>query len=307
MSKAYHIVNWDEHYEVNDHNSAWRKEQKKRSGSLDYIRLPAHGRKWPQGFRDFLEVSGKNAAPSFGVFVMLLELAGEHPPEYRGWILGRDRTPLDAKGIAKATGFASHYVTKALETLTSPMVRWVELVECPFLEGSLREIPEIPDDCASVLTCIDSVSVSEEKTPDAVLAAYREHCVPAGLPDVRELTDGRKAKLRARLAEPLFRENFVEVFRKAAVVPFLCGENKRGWKATFDFLIRSQETYMKVLEDGYGGGKKAEPLTTEQMMAMQVRWRALPEPEQEKYRQDGHSEQTAMFAWWLAEGKGEKP
>lgn len=68
---------------------------------------------------------------------------------------------------------------------------------------------------------------------------------------VESLSKGRKGKLQARLKEPLFVDNFSKIFTTIKNTPFLCGDNDRGWKADFDWIITNDTNYAKVLEGKY--------------------------------------------------------
>lgn len=48
----------------------------------------------------------------------------------------------------------------------------------------------------------------------------------------------------------------IELFRIAAQIPFLCGINKEGWRANFDWLIEP-ENAIKVIEGNYS--KRSAP------------------------------------------------
>ena len=69
------------------------------------------------------------------------------------------------------------------------------------------------------------------------------------------LSEKRKIKLKNRYEElsrtgeplPLFRT----LFEKMENTPFLQGDNRRGWKATFDWLISNGENWRKVMEGNY--------------------------------------------------------
>lgn len=69
------------------------------------------------------------------------------------------------------------------------------------------------------------------------------------------LSDKRKMKLRNRyeelskMGEPL--PLFQTLFEKMENTPFLKGDNRRGWKATFDWLISNGENWRKVMEGNY--------------------------------------------------------
>ncbi len=86
---------------------------------------------------------------------------------------------------------------------------------------------------------------------DDVLSAWREVCVPAGLPDVRALNDGRKRKVQIRVHDETFRDNYRDVFARIAGSNFCRGQNDRGWVASFDWIIANGDNYLKVLEGKY--------------------------------------------------------
>lgn len=48
-------------------------------------------------------------------------------------------------------------------------------------------------------------------------------------------------------------------FSRIRASPFLCGDNDRGWKASIDFAIRSEDMVAKILEGQYSrsGGRAA--------------------------------------------------
>jgi hypothetical protein len=72
------------------------------------------------------------------------------------------------------------------------------------------------------------------------------------IPRCRELTDRRKRHCASRLKERPF-EQWAEVVDRIQASAFCHGNNDRGWKATFDWMIESSETAVKVLEGKYDG------------------------------------------------------
>lgn len=75
------------------------------------------------------------------------------------------------------------------------------------------------------------------------------------LPRCLKLTDTRKKKATARLSELPF-DAWIEVITRIKKSSFLCGENDRGWRADFDFLIKP-DTATRVLEGKYDDRPKA--------------------------------------------------
>ena len=73
---------------------------------------------------------------------------------------------------------------------------------------------------------------------------------------VRALSDQRKQLIKSR--EKTLKKLNVEYnryFATVAEIPFLNGENDRGWKADFDWLLK-ETNMLKVLEGKYSSGKQ---------------------------------------------------
>lgn len=71
-------------------------------------------------------------------------------------------------------------------------------------------------------------------------------------PKILTISPSRKNKLTARLnADPEFLKHFEICIQKIKETPFLRGESKGGWKASFDWLIENDKNYLKVLEGNY--------------------------------------------------------
>jgi hypothetical protein len=69
------------------------------------------------------------------------------------------------------------------------------------------------------------------------------------IPLVREIGEERKAKIKSRLKEHSLDE-WRTCINRIRYSPFLIGDNSKGWKANFDFLLRPG-TYAKVIEGNY--------------------------------------------------------
>ena len=69
------------------------------------------------------------------------------------------------------------------------------------------------------------------------------------------LTPARQKHITARLKEGEFSKNFELICQKVKNSDFLMGKNpSKGhehWKATFDWIIKNEENYVKVLEGNY--------------------------------------------------------
>jgi hypothetical protein len=83
------------------------------------------------------------------------------------------------------------------------------------------------------------------------------------LPKVLRLTKKRERLLAARIAEGLTRQQFKEIMAKIHAAPFLLGDNDRGWRVDFDFVIANDTNIQKILEGGYDRASKPKPVRRE--------------------------------------------
>lgn len=70
-------------------------------------------------------------------------------------------------------------------------------------------------------------------------------------PKVSSLTKDRKIKLRVRLNEKGFIDNYDKLLVIIKDTPFLRGDNEKGWSADFDWIIKNDTNYVKILEGKY--------------------------------------------------------
>lgn len=86
-------------------------------------------------------------------------------------------------------------------------------------------------------------------TEHEILEAWHERMVPQGFPAVRKMTAQRKRQLKARLRDSTMDE-WQRVFDALERSAFCKGENERGWRADFDFLLQPK-SFTKLLEGAY--------------------------------------------------------
>lgn len=98
---------------------------------------------------------------------------------------------------------------------------------------------------------------------------YNRFC--SSLPQIRVLSDKRKKAIREFLKELDFCY-FEEACKKANESNFLTGQNDRGWKADFDFIIKPEKA-LSIIEGGkYGSNsvvKKYDDAKTEEIFKAQ--------------------------------------
>ena len=104
-------------------------------------------------------------------------------------------------------------------------------------QGNINSIVDLPID--------DPDSVSEND----VLEAWNDLAKDCGLPTIKKLNATRKRQLKARLKENTLDE-WKQAFAAIERSPFLKGENKTGWRASFDFLLQPS-SFTKLIEGQY--------------------------------------------------------
>lgn len=86
-------------------------------------------------------------------------------------------------------------------------------------------------------------------TPKEILKAWAERMVPQGFPAVRKMTATRERQLRARIRDSTV-DDWHSAFAALERSKFLRGENSRGWRADFDFLLQPK-SFAKLIEGAY--------------------------------------------------------
>ena len=114
----------------------------------------------------------------------------------------------------------------------------------------------------------------EAEAPKPIKAEKRENlpfkeikelwnAVCVGYPKLHSLSESRKNKMRNRIAEMGGAEKAMgllrEIFTKMQASNFLRGDNKRGWKASFDWLFENDKNWVKVYEGNYDNRPDTAP------------------------------------------------
>ena len=107
----------------------------------------------------------------------------------------------------------------------------------------------------------DSIDREKEKKESInyqeIVNAYNETCV--SLPSIKKLSDKRKNKIKARLKSFTI-DDFNKLFKKVQESKFLTGDNDKGWRANFDWLIE-ESNMLKVLEGYYEDRKSKQSIS----------------------------------------------
>jgi len=73
-----------------------------------------------------------------------------------------------------------------------------------------------------------------------------------GIPKIRGWSEKRRRALRVRLQDPTWLDDAMRVIKLIPQTPFLRGENKTGWRANIDWLLKP-DSVIKALEGQYEG------------------------------------------------------
>lgn len=126
--------------------------------------------------------------------------------------------------------------------------------DLPLANGQQNDAPSQSHTCSSEQVVSPNGDSSAEPTDkpltvDELVEAWNVRMAPQGFPAVRRLTPARRKQAQARI-----RENTIDDFQTAMSAlersAFCRGENDRGWRADFDFLLQPK-SFTKLLEGAY--------------------------------------------------------
>ena len=136
--------------------------------------------------------------------------------------------------------------------------------------NNIKDIKQESGSNDQLSSASDEAQAVEPEKPKAeklpfkdIKAMWNETCT--GFPKLFTLSEPRKNKMRLRIAEmggleralPLIKQ----IFEKMQQSKFLKGDNKRGWKASFDWLFENDKNWVKVYEGNYDN-KHEQPTAT---------------------------------------------
>jgi uncharacterized protein YdaU (DUF1376 family) len=120
-------------------------------------------------------------------------------------------------------------------------------VSAPYIREAYQSEPE-PDKKERTKVLLSSASPIDDTA--AAVSAYNSAASEAGWTKCQKLTPKRRSALRARLKETDGLDGWRDFLNRAKAGPHLCGQNDRGWTASFDWLTKA-ENFTKVIEGNY--------------------------------------------------------
>lgn len=158
------------------------------------------------------------------------------------------------------------YITyKRYKDKEGKFVHEYDIYELPQTEKPDTENPDTgnPDtDNRDILLSTNELNTNQKDREEAVpyqkiKKLYNNICGNE-LKSIRKMSNHRREHLRARWREEGSLEVFEELFNRTINSKFLTGNNDRNWKADFDWLIKNDTNFNKVLEDKYDSDKVEE-------------------------------------------------
>lgn len=122
-------------------------------------------------------------------------------------------------------------------------------VKSPLFDGSIpiRERKE-KDKIRERIDIYTSFSLFEND----LLTQWNTLCEKCpSLSKILKISSERRFKLKKRFKNKHFVENYAKAIQAIADCPFLLGDNDRKWKVSFDWFIRNDSSYVKILEGFY--------------------------------------------------------
>lgn len=99
-----------------------------------------------------------------------------------------------------------------------------------------------------------SLKVVQSADAELATSLYNAVASTLDLPQVQKLTETRRRKLVQRLKDCGGIEGWQCALDEIGQSPFLTGQNNRGWKADFDFLLQ-EKSFTRLMEGAYRQAK----------------------------------------------------
>lgn len=131
--------------------------------------------------------------------------------------------------------------------------RMANAIALPMANGQQNDAPSPShgsnEPIASSNEDVSAAPTAKPLTKQEVIDAWQTRMVAAGFPAIAKMTGDRERKLSARLKDSTIEEwqRAMDAMERSA---FCRGENSRGWKADFDFLLQPK-SFTKLLEGAY--------------------------------------------------------
>lgn len=189
---------------------------------------------------------------------------------------------LDIELASRLCGVSRDVIISAIQKLASARLRYLEYKEIPIeqidsltqpacteqeisaLGAHTEHAPSAPGACMPLRYDTlhneeEEISAIKEKPPAADAAPlpdlktlWNSNC--ASLPQIERVSSKRLKSWRQRYREHPNPDYWAAVIQRLDCSPFCTGQNKRGWRATPEFLLR-EDTHVRVMEGQFDAQK----------------------------------------------------
>ncbi|MHC4623379.1 MAG: replication protein [Planctomycetota bacterium] len=154
-----------------------------------------------------------------------------------------------------AKGFI--YTNSGMKTHTDSGIKTTESYTDSGLSHTDSGINPIPNQGDSKAT----KATTQKQQRAEVAKPFREYWnSKTNLPRIKSMTPDRRTKLRTRMKEPDFADNWQEIVDRISASSFCTGGGEKKWRAGVDWLLGNSSNYVKVLEGKYDDEGTPKPL-----------------------------------------------
>ena len=251
---SWRVERWAELYEV-----AYSRKLKQ----LSWVALPVD-----LSSRGYLKlVRQPDGFALFGCWIAMIELAASMPE--RGLFVGRSGRAFDADDIADAIRAEQPLVIATIQATTA--VGWLAESDTVLADGSSGVVESSRYRTGHNITLEKTPAESSAlgRVPFDDLAAIYSEMLP-DLPKLRRgVPKSQRKATAARWKESPSLDEWRETFKLVAASPFLMGENARGWRASFGWVIKSAN-WDKIINGQFQHSNKTNQ-TTGDVIANNIR------------------------------------
>ena len=220
------IVNWNQFQHYRDRNPPWIKLHRELLNSRTWTVSDDASRVLAIAIM-MLASENDNKIPNDAAYLMRRAFLNSPP----------DLMPLISCNFIRLIGSASNTLADASSTLQNAR-------------------PETETETETEKKMSTSSLAEDDTKPSELMALWNELATGV-IQSIRSISSKRRAKIKTRLSEPMFRDNWPDVFRRAVASDFMRGQNSNNWTVSFDWLIENDANYVKVLEGKYDNKSQA--------------------------------------------------
>lgn len=127
------------------------------------------------------------------------------------------------------------------------------VMDCNAIKENKIKEKEINNNESNKLDSPETIVPDNDEKVDYKKIVDLYHGICKSFPKLLKLSDARKQKIRIRFVDEMKCDYSLleSLFRAMEESKFLRGDNRNGWKATFDWLFENSKNWVKVAEGNY--------------------------------------------------------